>query len=206
MILLKIFLILIGLLVLLLLGILIPKIRLTLNLRLADDKKTGTARVQLAGKLIGVLVTVDWPEIDVKGGIGGLYFAVWSRQSSPKTDKKKPAKPPKPEEPKTKKRSKHTTGDWVGFGKTMIVRFFKIPKIERFRADLVIGLGNPADTGLLMGAYYAIKTTLNVFRSVQITPDFVNNKINGEIEFCSSIRLVKTIPLIILTLSYLWKK
>lgn len=206
MILLKIFLILIGLFVLLLLGILIPKIRLTLNLRLSDDTKTGTARVQFAGKLIGILVTTDWPEINVKGGIGGIYFAVWAGQPSKKTEKKKSAKPPKAEKPKTKKRSEHTTGDWIGFGKTIIVRFFKIPKIERFRADLTIGLGNPAGTGLLMGAYYAIKTTLNIFWSVQIMPDFVNRKINGEIEFCGSIRLIKTIPLIILTLRFLWKK
>jgi hypothetical protein len=202
MILLKIFLILLGLL----LGILIPKIWLTLNLRLTDSARTGSARVQLAGKLIGVLVKVDWPEVNVKGGIGGLYFSVWSRQPSKITVKKKPAEPPKTEKPKTKKQSKHTTGDWVGFGKTIIVRIFKIPKIERFRADLTIGLGNPAYTGFAIGAYYALKPTLKALRSVKIEPDFIKKKINGEIEFCGSIRLIKTIPLIILTLRFLWKK
>ncbi len=202
MILLKIFLILLGLL----LGILIPKIWLTLNLRLTDSAKTGSARVQLLGKLIGLLVDIEWPDVVVKVGITRVYFPLWSRKSLQKKPPQKEAKAFKPKKPAASKSSRHSVPEWIEFGKTLIARFFKIPRIERFQADLVLGLGNPAYTGFAIGAYYALKPTLKALRSVKIEPDFIKKKINGEIEFCGSIRLIKTIPLIILTLRFLWKK
>lgn len=204
MIFLKILLILLVILILLLLLILIPKIWLTLILRLTSDTKTGLLKIQLAGKVLGGQVTIEWPKISARVSICGLNLTVWQRGAEPPIVKK-PAKPKSAEKPKVRP-AKHSTAEWIGFGKILLERFFKIPKIERFHANLVVGLGNPAATGLLMGAYYTLRQIPAVFQSVQIAPDFINKKITGEIEFCGSIRLIKTIPLLILTLRFLWHK
>jgi len=204
MILLKIFLILLGILILLLLTLLVPKTWLTLTLHLTDKDKTGIAKIQLAGKLISGLMTIDWPDINARLGICGLYFTVWRKGTKP-TAEKKPTQLKRPQKTKAKG-VKHTSVEWVAFGKTVIRRFFDIPHIERFNADLTIGLGNPATTGLLMGAYFNLRQTLTVLQSIRVTPDFINKKITGEIEFCGSIRLINIIPLIIFILRFLWSK
>ncbi|MFH1213818.1 MAG: hypothetical protein V1681_07000 [Candidatus Neomarinimicrobiota bacterium] len=205
MILLKIFLILLGVLILLLLGVLIPKIWLKLKIHLTEPAKTGTIHIQLAGKLISALVTIDWPDINVKAGIGGLYFPVWNKKSAVASPKKPTAKP-KPAKKSKRKPVRRSSAQWLGFGREIVSRFFQLPRIEKFSADLVVGLDNPASTGLMMGAYYATTKTLDVFRSVRIAPDFINKKFIGEIEFWGSIRLIKTIPLVIFTLRFLWNK
>jgi hypothetical protein len=207
MILLKIFLVLFGLLVFLLFAILIPKTWLTLRLRLTGDSKTGSAGLQLAGKMIGVLVAIDWPVITVRGGIAGLYFSVWSGQPGKKTARAKTPEAPKSAKSKApQKEARHSVTEWIEFGKLWLERFARIPRLEKFTADLVVGLGNPASTGMMMGAYYILKSSLSFFRAVHITPDFIGRKINGDLEFSGSIRLIKTIPLIIFTLRYLRKK
>jgi len=206
MIVLKIFLILLFILFLLLFAILIPKTWLSIFGDFSEQTKTGRLKVQLAGKLISVTTTVEWPEVNFRIGILGLHFKVGQKKAPARAKEKLPEpKPEIPKKPRTR-RYKFSIFDWIEFGKALTLRFFKLVHIETLSANLTVGLGNPATTGLLMGAYYTIRETVKDFQSVHIIPDFVAKKFTGEVEFRASIRLIKTIPILIFIMNFLRKR
>jgi len=185
---------------------LIPPTRLSVFGHLTEDSKTARLKMQLAGKLINVTVAIELPEVNARIGICGLNFTAW-RRKPPAPAKTKPPEPKPEVSQKTRtSRFKLSVFDWIEFGKTLAMRFFKLVQVEKLKANLTVGLGNPATTGLLMGAYFTLRETVKDFRSVQIIPDFVNQKITGEVEFRASIRLIKTIPILIFTMQFLSKR
>ncbi|HOU17403.1 MAG TPA: hypothetical protein PLW05_04475 [Candidatus Marinimicrobia bacterium] len=205
MIILKILLVLFFILIFLLFVTLFSKTWLSIFGNFTEQTKTGKLKVQLAGKLISIMVVMETPEVNFRIGILGLHFKVGQKKAPSLAKKKSPEpKPEIPKKPRTR-RYKFSIFDWIEFGKALTLRFFKLVHIETLSANLTVGLGNPAYTGLLMGAYYTIRETVKDFQSVHIVPDFVAKKFTGKVEFRALIRLIKTIPILIFIVNFLRK-
>jgi hypothetical protein len=116
--------------------------------------------------------------------VGWLFGLVWKdltgREKKPKPKKKKKPKP-------KKKKSREPFLAFLGaegfllrlFG--LVRRLFRLLKVRQLDLDLTVGLGDPADTGMLFGVVGPAAACLGSLSpgDVQIRPDFVEESFRG---------------------------
>jgi len=86
---------------------------------------------------------------------------------------------------------------WISLGKEVLRRLLGIVRIEKLKADLRVGTGNPAYTGILMGAVAGLRYSFPILRDISIQPVFLNKEFTGNIAFDGSIRLIHIVPVLI---------
>lgn len=79
----------------------------------------------------------------------------------------------------------------IARGKKLIIKLFKSIKPKKSRADIVFGMGSPADTGAMMGKIAFIYPY--TYKWLNITPDFYRKGVEGSINLKGKLRLASII-------------
>jgi hypothetical protein len=107
------------------------------------------------------------------------------RKERPPVEKKKPKRRPT---------SETISLLWESFPHLprIIRTFMKSLSVERFSCDVVIGLGDPADTGFVTGILWSLASMLNVLPRIRlsIVPDFAARLLDGSVMAELRVRLL----------------
>lgn len=79
----------------------------------------------------------------------------------------------------------------IARGKKLLIKLFKSIKPKKSRADIVFGMGSPADTGAMMGKIAFIYPY--TYKWLNITPDFYRKGVEGTIDLKGKLRLASII-------------
>lgn len=79
----------------------------------------------------------------------------------------------------------------IARGKKLLVKVIKSIKPKKSRADIVFGMGSPADTGAMMGKIAFIYPY--TYKWLNITPDFYRKGVEGTIDLKGKLRLASII-------------
>lgn len=170
--------------------------------KFSDGKNIVESNISFYGNLLNVDASYDLKLSEIYLRIRLFRFCIYKRLLERSGKERSTEKPPKSKKDKDKKYfglSLFSFQEWIGLGREVIIRFFRIFQKKSFTGKLRIGLGNPASTGVFMGAYYSLKSLIRDFEDIFISPNFFQKEIKGEIALAGSIRLIKLIPMVIFT-------
>lgn len=185
---------LVSIIFLLLLLILICPLALQLRAEFKPDYNQVEAQVSLIYSLVKGIVHTDLKRIRITLKLLGLPLPLYRGRLKRKEPK---ATPPKTGEVKTKGTKpvrQRSVGEWLQFGEGVVTRLKPVVHFERMQADLTVGLATPDQTGLLLGAFYFMRGALNWGSDCRLTPDFLQQRWEGWVQFALSLRLVRLIP------------
>ena len=170
--------------------------------KFSDGKSIIESNISFYGNLLNVDASYDLKLSEIYLGIRLFRFCIYKRlleRSGKGRATEKPTKSKKDEGKKNFGLSLFSFQEWIGIGREVVLRFFRIFQKKSFTGKLRIGLGDPASTGVFMGAYYSLKSLIRDFEDIFISPNFFQKEIKGEIALAGSIRLIKLIPMVIFT-------
>lgn len=157
-------------------------------------------RVFFVGRLLGLTLVYDSGVIKVFLELLKKKIQIVSQ--SPKK-KKSPVTKKSLGKVGKKKKSLFSIQEWIALGKEVLRRLFRVLHYEQFSADLIVGLGNPASTGLFIGTYCSIRNLFSALDHIDIKPTFVENTVRGEAELTGSVRLIQIFSIIFFVLKKL---
>ena len=170
--------------------------------KFSDGKNIVESNISFYGNLLNVDASYDLKLSEIYLRIRLFRFCIYKRLLERSGKERATEKPPKSKKDKDKKYfglSLFSFQEWIGLGREVVIRFFRIFQKKSFTGKLRIGLGDPASTGVFMGAYYSLKSLIRDFEDIFISPNFFQKEIKGEIALAGSIRLIKLIPMVIFT-------
>ncbi|MCK4296095.1 MAG: DUF2953 domain-containing protein [Candidatus Marinimicrobia bacterium] len=170
--------------------------------KFSDGKSIVESNISFYGNLLNVDASYDLKLSEIYLRIRLFRFCIYKRlleRSGKERSTEKPQKSKKDEGKKNFGLSLFSFQEWIGLGREVVIRFFRIFQKRSFTGKLRIGLGDPASTGVFMGAYYSLKSLIRDFEDIFISPNFFQKEIKGEIALAGSIRLIKLIPMVIFT-------
>ena len=121
----------------------------------------------------------------------------------------KPQKEPKQKKPEKKapsKSKKHSPVtileifDKKDFFKSIVKKFYDRIENIKVYGDLTIGLGDPYQTGLMLGFYNSIWYIIPQIKNISIEPDFFNYRMDGKAQINVELYLFKVLAVIIFLL------
>ncbi|RKY62219.1 MAG: hypothetical protein DRP96_00810 [Candidatus Neomarinimicrobiota bacterium] len=179
--------------------ILITPVHLRFRGDLEEDKKEITAGVALYFGLLAMDVYTELEKVNFILIIFGIRIGVC--QKPVRDFWKKPKKKRHKREEKIEKKSGTRLGavDWIKIGKNIFPRLLRPIRFKRFEADLRVGFGNPATTGLFYSGYSIFKYSLHKLKNVTIMADFGKKGVFGKIDIDGFIYLIQYIPTLIFT-------
>ena len=170
--------------------------------KFSDEKNIVESNTSLLLNLINIVASYDFKLSELYLRIRLFRFCIY-KHILKRDDKERAAgKPSKSKKKKTEKKftiSMFSVREWIGLGREVVIRFFRIFQKRNFTGKLRIGLGDPASTGVFMGVYYSLKSLIRDFEDIFVSPNFFQKEIKGEIALAGSIRLIKLIPMVIFT-------
>lgn len=170
--------------------------------KFSDGKSIVESNISFYGNLLNVDASYDLKLSEIYLRIRLFRFCIYKRLLERSGKERSTEKPPKSKKDKGKKNfglPLFSFQEWIGLGREVVIRFFRIFQKRSFTGKLRIGLGDPASTGVFMGAYYSLKSLIRDFEDIFISPNFFQKEIKGEIALAGSIRLIKLIPMVIFT-------
>jgi len=170
--------------------------------KFSDGKNIVESNISFYGNLLNVDASYDLKLSEIYLRVRLFRFCIYKRLLERSGKERSTEKPPKSKKDKSKKNfglSLFSFQEWIGLGREVVIRFFRIFQKKSFTGKLRIGLGDPASTGVFMGAYYSLKSLIRDFEDIFISPNFFQKEIKGEIALAGSIRLIKLIPMVIFT-------
>jgi len=168
--------------------------------KFSDGKNIVESNTSLLLNSVNVIASYDFMLSELYLRIILFRFCIYKHLLKREGKVKTAEKPSKSKKEKSKKKfaiSMFSVREWIGLGREVTQRFFKIFQKDKFAGKLKIGLGNPASTGFFIGAYYLLKSMIPDFKDVSISPNFIQKEVKGEISLAGSIRLIKLIPMVI---------
>ncbi len=86
------------------------------------------------------------------------------------------------------------------FFKSIIKKFYERFENIRVDGDLKIGLGDPYQTGLMLGFYNSIWYIIPQIKNITIEPDFFNYRLDGKAQISLELYLFKVLAVVIFLL------